>query len=256
MSDGFGVVHRKQASGTTSPSGCRTRWVGWSRPRSTCCAASPRTRRAPSSSSSAVEGVRQARRHRQPARQGRPAADRWRHGLHLPQGAGPRGRQEPARGRPGRHLPRLPRAGRPRRVEILLPTDVAVDTEFPLRPGAPAPGRSPRGRIPADAMAASTSGRSPARVRRGPRRRARTVFWNGPMGFETPAFADGTRGRRGVDPDRRVSPSSGRRLGAAVRTLGSTSRRSVTSRPVAARAWSTSRARRPGIAGPGGDGSH
>ena len=59
-----------------------------------------------------LEGLRQARRDRQPARQGRPAADRRRHGLHLPQGPGPRGRQEPARGGPARHLPRLPRAGR------------------------------------------------------------------------------------------------------------------------------------------------
>ena len=58
-----------------------------------------------------LEGLRQARCHRQPAREGRQAADRWRDGVHLPQGAGPRGGQEPAGGRPARRLSYLPRPG-------------------------------------------------------------------------------------------------------------------------------------------------
>ena len=39
---------------TTSRSGCRTRWAAWSRPRSTCCAGSPRTPSGPTSSCSAA----------------------------------------------------------------------------------------------------------------------------------------------------------------------------------------------------------
>ena len=49
-----------------------------------------------------LQGVGQARRHRPPAGQGRPDPGRRRHGLHLPQGPGPRGRQEPAAGGPDR----------------------------------------------------------------------------------------------------------------------------------------------------------
>lgn len=50
-----------------------------------------------------------ARGHRQPHPDRRPPAHRWWHGLHVPQGAGPRGRHEPARVRPGRHGQGLPR---------------------------------------------------------------------------------------------------------------------------------------------------
>ncbi len=57
------------------------------------------------------EGVRQAGGGRQPARDGRSAAHRRRHGLHLPQGPGTRGRYQPARGGSGRHGPRLPGSG-------------------------------------------------------------------------------------------------------------------------------------------------
>jgi phosphoglycerate kinase len=77
-----------------------------------------------------------------------------------------------------------------RGVEIVLPTDIVVATEF-----APdAPSRVlPADQIPADQMGLDI----------GPDTRAlfaaklfdaRTVFWNGPMGvFEFPAFAAGTR---------------------------------------------------------------
>ena len=58
-----------------------------------------------------LQGQRQAGRDRQPARQGRQAADRRRHGLHLPEVPGPRRRQEPARGGPGRDLQGVPRPG-------------------------------------------------------------------------------------------------------------------------------------------------
>ena len=156
VGDGFGAVHRKHASvyDVAAAAAARGRATWWS-PRSRCCdrlterpgpALRRRARR--------LEGLRQARRHRQPARQGRPAADRRRHGLHLPQGPGPRGRQEPARGGPARRRPRLPRAGRESKgVEIVLPgrlvvaaTEFAADAE-PRRRRAPThPGRPARAR--------------------------------------------------------------------------------------------------------------
>ena len=48
------------------------------------------------------EGERQAEGHQEPPREGRHARRRRRHGLHLPQGAGPEGRQVPLRGRAAR----------------------------------------------------------------------------------------------------------------------------------------------------------
>ena len=119
VSDGFGVVHRKQASvydvarllphatgGLVVDRGRRAQ-AAHREPRPAVCGRA-RWR----------QGVRQARRHRQPARHRRPAAHRRRDGVHLPQGPGPRGRQEPARGGPARHRARAtstrrrPRASR------------------------------------------------------------------------------------------------------------------------------------------------
>jgi phosphoglycerate kinase len=78
-------------------------------------------------------------------------------------------------------------------VEILLPTDVVVDTAFPSDDREPQPVVVPADEIPADSLGLDIgpeSGRAFAAALAD----AETVFWNGPMGvFETPAFAEGTR---------------------------------------------------------------
>jgi phosphoglycerate kinase len=78
-------------------------------------------------------------------------------------------------------------------VRIVLPTDIVVDTAFPSGEREPQPRIVPAHEIPADALGLDIgpdSGRAFAEVVA----EAATVFWNGPMGvFETPAFADGTR---------------------------------------------------------------
>jgi phosphoglycerate kinase len=78
-------------------------------------------------------------------------------------------------------------------VEILLPTDIVVDTEFPSDDRDPHPHVVPAGKIPADSLGLDIGPES-ARAFADAIAGARTVFWNGPMGvFETPAFAEGTR---------------------------------------------------------------
>ena len=113
VSDGFGVVHRKQASRLRrgQAAAARDGRAGGHRDRG-AAPADPDARAALRGGPGRLEGLRQARGHRQPARQGRQAAHRRRDGLHLPQGPGPRGGPEPARGGPARHLPGLPRARR------------------------------------------------------------------------------------------------------------------------------------------------
>ena len=159
-----------------------------------------------------LQGLRQARRHRQPARPGRPAAGRRRDVLHLPRRAGPRGRRLAARGGPGR---RAAAGSWPRRaergVELVLPVDVVVAREFSA--DAETAGRR-RGR---DRARLARPGHRPAH-RRAVRRRladARTVVWNGPMGvFEMAPFADGhPRRRRGDHRRRRDHRGRRRRLG-------------------------------------------
>jgi phosphoglycerate kinase len=78
-------------------------------------------------------------------------------------------------------------------VEILLPTDIVVDTEFPSGDRTPEPRVVPASQIPADALGLDIGPESAAAFTAA-LADARTVFWNGPMGvFETDAFAGGTR---------------------------------------------------------------
>ncbi|GAA1449399.1 phosphoglycerate kinase [Mycobacterium cookii] len=80
-----------------------------------------------------------------------------------------------------------------RGVEILLPTDVVVDTAFPSGDRAPEPRVVPASEIPSDALGLDI-GPDSAAAFAAALSDARTVFWNGPMGvFEVEAFADGTR---------------------------------------------------------------
>lgn len=78
-------------------------------------------------------------------------------------------------------------------VRIVLPTDIVVDTAFPSGDREPEPQVVAAAAIPSDALGLDIgpdSGRAFARAVA----EAATVFWNGPMGvFEAPAFADGTR---------------------------------------------------------------
>ncbi|GAB3263503.1 phosphoglycerate kinase [Nocardioides dilutus] len=78
-------------------------------------------------------------------------------------------------------------------VRIVLPTDIVVDTAFPSADREAQPQVVPADEIPADALGLDIgpdSGRDFAEIVA----EAATVFWNGPMGvFETAAFADGTR---------------------------------------------------------------
>jgi phosphoglycerate kinase len=106
-------------------------------------------------------------------------------------------------------------------VRIVLPTDIVVDTAFPSGDRDPEPRVVPADQIPDDALGLDIGPES-ARAFADEVARARTVFWNGPMGvFETPAFADGTRtvaeALTRVDG---LSVVGGGDSAAAVRTLG------------------------------------
>jgi phosphoglycerate kinase len=106
-------------------------------------------------------------------------------------------------------------------VEILLPTDVVVDTEFPSGDREPQPRVVPAGEIASDALGLDIgpeSGRAFAAAIAD----AKTVFWNGPMGvFETPAFAEGTRAvAQALTEVHGLSVVGGGDSAAAVRQLG------------------------------------
>jgi len=109
-------------------------------------------------------------------------------------------------------------------VRIVLPTDIVVDTAFPSSEREPEPQVVPADEIPAEALGLDIgpeSGRAFAEVVA----EAATVFWNGPMGvFETPAFAEGTRAvaeaLTEVTSNGGLSVVGGGDSAAAVRTLG------------------------------------
>jgi phosphoglycerate kinase len=80
-----------------------------------------------------------------------------------------------------------------RGVEIVLPTDIVVDTSFPSGDVEPHPQVVAADAIPADALGLDIGPESAAAFAAA-LADARTVFWNGPMGvFEVDAFAGGTR---------------------------------------------------------------
>jgi phosphoglycerate kinase len=109
-------------------------------------------------------------------------------------------------------------------VRIVLPTDIVVDTAFPSDDREPEARVVAADAIPADALGLDIgpdSGRAFAEVVAG----SATVFWNGPMGvFETPAFAEGTRAvaeaLTQVTSKGGLSVVGGGDSAAAVRTLG------------------------------------
>jgi phosphoglycerate kinase len=108
-----------------------------------------------------------------------------------------------------------------RGVEIVLPTDVVVDTAFPSGDHEPQPRVVAADAIPADALGLDIgpeSGAAFAAALAG----ARTVFWNGPMGvFEVEAYAEGTRAvAQALTEVEGLSVVGGGDSAAAVRKLG------------------------------------
>ena len=107
------------------------------------------------------------------------------------------------------------------RVDLILPTDVVVAPEFAADA---APSVVPVDMMPADQMGLDI-GPDSARAFAEALADARTVFWNGPMGvFEFEAFADGTRAvaqaLTEVSGAGGLSVVGGGDSAAAVRTLG------------------------------------
>jgi phosphoglycerate kinase len=106
-------------------------------------------------------------------------------------------------------------------VEILLPTDIVVDTEFPSDERDPQPRVVPARQIPADSLGLDIGPESAVAFASAVSD-AKTVFWNGPMGvFEYPAFADGTRAvAQALTEVDGLSVVGGGDSAAAVRQLG------------------------------------
>ncbi len=106
-------------------------------------------------------------------------------------------------------------------VQILLPGDVVVDTEFPSGEREPQPRVVPATEIPADCLGLDIGPASGADFAAA-LADARTVFWNGPMGvFEVPQFADGTRAvAEALTRTEGLSVVGGGDSAAAVRALG------------------------------------
>ena len=108
-----------------------------------------------------------------------------------------------------------------RGVELLLPTDIVVDTAFPSADREPQPQVVSASAIPADALGLDIGPESAAAFAAA-LSDAQTVFWNGPMGvFETPAFAEGTRAvAQALTEAPGLTVVGGGDSAAAVRTLG------------------------------------
>jgi phosphoglycerate kinase len=106
-------------------------------------------------------------------------------------------------------------------VDIVLPTDVVVDTEFPSDDREPEPSVVPASEIPSDSLGLDIGPES-AQAFAARLAGARTVFWNGPMGvFETDAFAAGTRAvAQALTKISGLSVVGGGDSAAAVRLLG------------------------------------
>jgi phosphoglycerate kinase len=106
-------------------------------------------------------------------------------------------------------------------VEIVLPTDIVVDSQFPSGDREPQPRVVPAGDIPADTLGLDI-GPDSAQAFATVITDGRTVFWNGPMGvFETPAFAEGTRVvAQALTEVKGLSVVGGGDSAAAVRQLG------------------------------------
>jgi phosphoglycerate kinase len=106
-------------------------------------------------------------------------------------------------------------------VDIVLPTDVVVDTEFPSDDREPEPHVVPASEIPSDSLGLDIGPES-AQAFAARLADARTVFWNGPMGvFETEAFAAGTRAvAEALTKISGLSVVGGGDSAAAVRLLG------------------------------------
>jgi phosphoglycerate kinase len=106
-------------------------------------------------------------------------------------------------------------------VAIVLPTDIVVDTAFPSADREPQPRVVRAKEIPADCLGLDIGPESGAafatEIKEG-----RTVFWNGPMGvFETAAFAEGTRAvAQALTEVDGLSVVGGGDSAAAVRQLG------------------------------------
>ncbi len=106
-------------------------------------------------------------------------------------------------------------------VRIVLPTDVVVDTAFPSGDREPQPRVVPASEIPADGLGLDI-GPDSAAAFAGALEGAQTVFWNGPMGvFEVAAFAEGTRAvAQALTKIPGLSVVGGGDSAAAVRQLG------------------------------------
>ncbi|MDF9715242.1 phosphoglycerate kinase [Nocardioides sp. ChNu-153] len=106
-------------------------------------------------------------------------------------------------------------------VEILLPSDIVVDSEFPTGDTRPEPIVVPASNIPASSLGLDI-GPDSAAAFAAALADARTVFWNGPMGvFEVPEFAGGTRTvAEALTKVDGLSVVGGGDSAAAVRTLG------------------------------------